>query len=101
MPAGLQIWDQNGNLIVDFTSRLARVVGVRNIDGNAGSFFDANLTSGDPFLAFQQQTLWGFVNGDVTRPIFNVSAGTVSWSYTTGFSGNNQRIKGTLFYGVK
>jgi hypothetical protein len=47
MPAGMQCFDGQGRLTVDFTSRLSRVLGSLHIDGTAGSVYDPNLTQGD------------------------------------------------------
>jgi hypothetical protein len=103
MAAGLQIWDASGVLLVDFTSRLGRVISSYYIDGSltSGSVSDAAFSQGEGFYAFQQDRLWGYINGDVSRPVFTLSGNTLSWTYTAGFSGNNQRMQGWLIYGVR
>jgi hypothetical protein len=103
MAAGLQIWDASGRLVVDFTSRLSRIIDSVYLNGSAasGSVTNAALSQGTPFLAFQQESVWGYIDGDVSRPNFTVSGNTISWTYTAAFGTHNQRIKGWLFYGVR
>lgn len=103
MAAGIQIWDASGRLVVDFTSRLSRIISSVYIDGSSasGSVSNAALSQGTPFLAFQQENVWGYIDGDVPRPIFTVSGNTISWAYTAGFGTHTQRIKGWLFFGVR
>jgi hypothetical protein len=102
MPAGLQCFDASGNLIVDITSRLSKICGVATLPNPAtnGAFTDPNLSNGTPWLSFQPTAIWGFINMDVSRPIFTISGNTISWTYSPGATGNNFKIVGTLFYGV-
>jgi hypothetical protein len=103
MAAGLQIWNASGVLMVDFTSRLGRIIDQVYLDGSSatGAVSSSAFSQGEGFYAFQQDRLWGYINGDVSRPNFTLSGNTLSWSYTAGFSGNNQRMQGWLFYGVR
>jgi hypothetical protein len=101
MGVGLQAWDQNGNLIVNITDRLARFVGAVRLGGAAGSIYDATLLQGDAFYSFQQDFIWGYINNDISRPIFSYSNGTISWSYSPGQGVHNYVMLGWLFYGVK
>lgn len=101
MAAGLQCFDASGNLVVDITSRLPRFVGSAVVDGSGnGSATNANLAAGTPWYVFQPSQLWGFINMDVSRPIFSLSGNTISWTYSPGAGAHNSRIPGTLFYGV-
>ncbi|RKT24449.1 hypothetical protein B0G69_0116 [Paraburkholderia sp. RAU2J] len=101
MPAGMQCWDAQGRLTVDFTTRLPRVLGFRNLDGNPGSLFDANLSQGEPFVIFQQAGVWYHISGDTCLPTFAISGDTISWSYSgPQTNGYHTNVKGTLFYGV-
>ncbi|AET90688.1 gp21 [Burkholderia sp. YI23] len=106
MAAGLQIWDASGRLVVDFTTRLARIVGSQYIDGvqSQGQVSSAFLAQGDIFVAFQQEGLWGFIDMDVSRPIFAIpgrGGTTIGWAYSAANGTHNKRIKGQMFYGVK
>jgi hypothetical protein len=101
MPAGLQCFDASGNLVVDITSRLPRFVGSAAVGpGNTPSVSNANLAAGTVWYAFQPSQIWGFINMDVSRPIFSVSGTTISWVYSAGAGTHNMQIPGTLFYGV-
>ncbi len=53
MPAGMQIWDEQGRLMVDTNTRLSQVLGSFSIGDNspAGSLVDGNLANGTPFVA--------------------------------------------------
>ncbi|KDR34712.1 hypothetical protein BG57_03785 [Caballeronia grimmiae] len=104
MPVGLQIWDAQGRLVVDLTTRLARIVGSVVIDGNPFQVSSPLLAQGDIFVAFQPTNLWNFIDMDVSRPIFTIPARggtTISWTYSPGFGSHNMRIVGSMFYGVK
>ncbi len=50
MPQGLQCWDGAGNLTLDITDRITRVLGVITPARN-GSLVNAGLLTGTPFAA--------------------------------------------------
>ena len=84
MAAGLKIWDASGNLIVDLTTRIGRVVAVQAVGANStGSVTVSQLAQGDPFTAFLTNVLSG-------KPLVTVSGTTVSWSPDAqGFAAGN------------
>lgn len=50
MPAGLQVWDENGFLVVDLTTSLTRILGSAFIaSGAIGSIVNDGFTTGTPF----------------------------------------------------
>jgi len=102
MAAGLLVWDSSGNLVVDITSRLSRFVGAYVFPSPAanGSVTDAGLLQGTPWFSFAPTAIWGYINMDVSRPVFSISGDTISWSYSAPFSSENMKITGTLYYGV-
>jgi hypothetical protein len=100
MAAGLQCFDASGNLVVDITSRLPRFVGSAQLTGGNNSVSDSRLAVGAVWYAFQPSQIWGFINMDISRPIFSVSGTTISWTYSAGAGSHNLQIQGTLFYGV-
>lgn len=100
MPQGMQAFDDQGRIVVDFTTRISRVLGSRYIDGNAGSFQDANLATGQPFVIFQPSVLFQHIAGDAPRPVFNISGQTISWTYSPPASSYHTPVPGYLFYGV-
>jgi hypothetical protein len=97
--AGLQVFDQSGNLMVNIQDRLAKIIGSARVTAN-GSVTDPNLLQGTPFYAFQQEGIWGFVTMNVLRPNFSVSGSTISWTYSASSGQNPYTIKGNLFYGI-
>ena len=48
MPTGLQCWDASGNLTVDLTSRMTRLLGY--VNQGAGSIQELALAQGIPFV---------------------------------------------------
>ena len=100
MPAGMQCFDASSRLVVDFTTRLARVLGVRDLNGTAGSLFDANLSAGTPFAVFQQNGVLYHISGDTAFPTITISGNTISWTYSPGQTPFHTNISGRLFYGV-
>ncbi|SFU23159.1 hypothetical protein [Paraburkholderia aspalathi] len=101
MPAGMQCFDGQGRLTVDFTSRLSRVLGSLHIDGTAGSIYDPNLTQGEPFVSFQQEGVLYHISGDTALPTFTISGSTISWTYSGAQTSYHTNVKGWLFYGVR
>jgi hypothetical protein len=100
MAAGLQCFDASGNLVVDITSRLPRFVGSVQLLGGNSSVSNSSLAAGTVWYAFQPSQIWGFINMDVSRPIFSVSGTTISWTYSAASGIHNLQIIGTLFFGV-
>lgn len=91
MPAGLQIWDATGHLIVDTTSKLARIIGSVAIGaGNqTSSVTDSHLSEGTPFFFLAYNGL--------TPLVVSIAGTTISWAPAVGFVGT---FTGTLYYGV-
>jgi len=110
MFAGLQVFDDSGNIIFDLTDRVGRVLGVVRINaGESGSIALPNYDSGQPFASFQRDS--STINGVVGQfvpavPVVYVSGTVISWvsktQYTT-WLGNSiyvQPVGGWLTYGV-
>lgn len=92
MPAGLQMWDPAGNLIVDISMRLGRVLGVAALTGGVnGSAVNDGLTTGTPFWM-----LTCITSPLVRQPVISVSGSTISWDFGGLGGGLNWR----LVYGV-
>jgi len=99
---GLRVWDASGNLQVEISSRLSKIVGSYKIDGVAasGAITDPLLANAAIWTSFQANFTWGYTNMDISRPNFSVSGNTISWFYSPGAGTHNVRIPGILFYGV-
>jgi hypothetical protein len=91
---GLQCWDGNGNLILDTTWYVARLVGTISVaQGETGTYTNANLSIGNAGIAFWVWIPSSSVIGAPTV-IINQQNGTVSWNATNCSSG-------TLILGIK
>ncbi|MGF6976346.1 hypothetical protein QFZ94_004796 [Paraburkholderia sp. JPY465] len=104
MPAGLQCWDENGNLIFDATYRVLRIIGYRVMDGGSSSLQDDRLKQGG-FVSFQPNNTCGdgYLSGGVIIPQFSIdpNTGILSWSYAPKHSAQYDIYQvGTLFYGA-
>jgi len=94
VPQGLQVFDASGNIVLDITDRLTRVLGEVNTGAAAGSVTDAGLSSGDPwYIAFRVDgAMWSSADADLA---ISISGTTLSWSYGSGTAQNM-----TITYGV-
>jgi hypothetical protein len=106
MASGLQVFDASGNIILDATYRVMRIIGSQYITGASGSGGsipeDDRLNQG-AWLAFQPDVTSGdgYLNRGVVSPRFSFSGGVLSWSYATGANGTFDTYQsGTIFYGA-
>jgi hypothetical protein len=103
MTAGLQIFDASGNVVLDATYRVMRIISSVYIGPNnlSGSVTDARLAQGG-FVSFQPDLCAGdgYLSGGVIVPGFAISGSTLSWSYAAKNSTAFDIYQsGTLFYG--
>ena len=103
MAAGLQIFDANGNIVLDATYRVMRIIGAQSIgDGFGGSVVDDAFSQGG-WVSFQPSVMTGegYLSGGVIAPRFSISGNTLSWSYAAKNSSQYDIFQnGTLFYGA-
>ena len=93
MPQGLQVWDDQGRLLVDLGDWLGRLAGSTTVTINtAGSTTNSLLQSGTPFFVWVPSTEEA-VTGATTMPSVTFSGSTMSWSSVP--------VSGTLIYGVR
>ena len=93
MPQGLQVWDDQGRLLVDLGDWLGRLAGSAAVAANtAGSTTSVLLQSGTPFFVWIPSTEEGVI-GSTTMPSVTFSGSTMSWSSVP--------VSGTLIYGVR
>jgi hypothetical protein len=93
MPQGLQVWDDQGRLLVDLGDWLGRLAGSTPVTLNtAGSITNVLLQSGTPFFVWVPSTEEA-VTGATTMPSVTFSGSTMSWSSVP--------VSGTLIYGVR
>jgi hypothetical protein len=88
MPAGLQVWDASGNLILDYTDRISRILGIVTISGNvAGSVTSSGFSGLDPFWHCVP-----LVSYPTYSPQFSFNAGTNTLSWTWPRSGPDHQL---------
>ena len=95
MPQGLQIWDENGVLTLDVTSRLSILLGFINTNKVSGSLVVEAFNRGTPF--FFANLLENTLSPGGTAPRVYTSGNTLYWVYD-GASTNNFNAR--IFYGV-
>lgn len=84
MPAGLQIWNASGQLILDATQRVSRVIGIIALSpGVSGSFSDPRLNATNVYWAYQRDKTFhlSYGYGGIMSPTFSFSGNTLSWTY--------------------
>lgn len=99
MAAGLRCWDDQGRLIVDLTTRLGRVVGLRSVAATESGTIAVPAGFGDlfvfPFASGLSDQSAGYV------PNLTIAANGLSFSYAP----NNNYAGGarayTLMWGFK
>jgi hypothetical protein len=93
MGLGMQVFDAAGNLAIDVTTRLSRVIGSTTIAaGSTGSIAVPNTTQGAIWFAIYGN------GGNRYSPVMSVSGGVISWSPRTGFPGGAVDV--TMLYGL-
>lgn len=93
---GMQVFDANGNRIVDITDRLQKILGVVSISTQSGSIKNELLKNGDPWYFFLDADNSGFGMSDnpVSVPSVTINGDTLSWDFKQGV------VNCKLMYGV-
>ncbi|MCA7986559.1 hypothetical protein [Burkholderia vietnamiensis] len=100
MTAGLQIWNEHGQLVLDGTTRCGRLRGSQRITGSDGSVA-IDLSGGTPFWAFMPDWLFQHISMNAPVPIVDIDATGVRWRYSTdGSSSYRTPVPGWIIYGV-
>ena len=66
MPAGLQVFDESGKVVVDMTSRTSKILGRVTVGENDGSLTDERLLDGN---------MWSQIES------INLNIGYMKWTY--------------------
>ncbi len=93
MGLGMQVFDAAGNIMIDVTTRLSRVIGTVAIPAASTSSLAVPNTS--------QGTIWYAIygnNGNRYSPVITVAGGVISWSPRGGFPGGAVDV--TMVYGL-
>lgn len=87
VPQGLQIFDEKGNVVIDITNRLVKVVGEVTMNGKNGSVYVKELEGQEVWVAYKRKILNNRLNGiepfelDSLFPIVTVKDGLIKWEY--------------------
>lgn len=92
MPAGLQIWDENGNVMLDTENRVTRVLGSFESGTSDGSLTSEGFSQGTPWHVRLTPDL------GLTPPKITVSGNTLSWTF--GNVAEEFRRSAYVMYGV-
>lgn len=98
----MQVFDASGNIILDETYRVLRIIGSRYLDGTSSSLSDSRFAQGG-FFAFQPDITCGdgYMSGGVIVPQCSFSGSTLFWYYAPKNSTQYDTYQtGTLFYGA-
>jgi len=95
MSQGLQIWDANGQLILDTTYRVARRLGTVTTGMSNGSLNIPDLSQGQPFFISEALRDPGSY---YVIPSVSISGTTLSWSFPSQYP--EQRNSMSVTYGV-
>ena len=103
VPQGLQVFDENGNVVVDITDRLTKVLGTASIrpTTTAGTITNALIVDSNKMwyaitsVNFNQS--WTVMDADIEMPVLTQINGGISWEYV-----KNSRYKAgiDIIYGV-
>jgi hypothetical protein len=80
MPQGLQCFDENGNIILDVTGRITRVLGRFNTGTSPGSLVDPNLLAGTPWYFTQIPS--SSVRDSCRQCVVSFQGDTLSWTFS-------------------
>lgn len=96
MPQGLQCWDANGNMALDTTDRLTRVLGEFDTGTSDGSMYDEYVLTGTPWyiISKTQNEEW-IIESSI---VLSVSNGTIKWNFKD--YKNSIRCNTHIIYGV-
>lgn len=98
MPVGIQIWNPDGSLEVDLTSRLLRFIDtiVINGDGVAGSR-SYSLSAGEEIVVVPAYRMDAYT----FPPRFTVNGGNVSWDYHSPLTTATRYATGSIFIMIR
>ena len=110
MPSGVQIWDKNGNLQLDYTDSLCRLYGSFRINGRSGSK-TVDIPQDDTGELFAIVIVdpiwyrWSIIQYYVCPSCsIEISGRTINWlmSYSTASQniGSWDEVTGTVYYGT-
>lgn len=92
MSYGLRIWNADGSVLVDITTRLSRIVNVVTLPAGGSGTIDLSAYPGDPW--FKRMPISATTIGYVSTPVVTIVGKTIQWS-------NGSASNATLIYGIR
>jgi hypothetical protein len=93
VPQGLQTFDASGNLIIDISTRMGRVLGIAAVTGGTdGSVTNSEFSAGTGFWQ-----VVAIASGTQPYPDVSLSGTTLSWIFQSGIS---YPVNYKIIYGV-
>lgn len=96
MAQGLQCWDANGNLTLDLTDRLTRVLGQFETGTTDGSITNEDLATGEPWFFCMSDNL---VSSNYEKDPLTVTVNNTTISWAFDYIGAD-RVNKKFMYGV-
>lgn len=93
MAAGIQIFDDNGDLIFDLANRTTYVIGTGHTGTSNSSLSDSRVVAGRTWVAVTEATATAVI------PYFTITDGSIAWSFVFNSSFNSIQDV-TFMYGV-
>ena len=107
VPQGLQVFDENGNCIVDITERITKYLGTFTVPTNAdsGTVANSEIGDGDLWYVIEIDALSNGVVGSgdnvvFSYPVITKGDGQLNWSYPHSADYTYRRYGVTVHYGV-
>jgi hypothetical protein len=97
MSWGMRIWDRNGKIVFDTTSRIGRIIGYVDTGEVNGEITDLRLTLGEPFFVASPIEFLGF---EYYMPRIVITGSTLSWAFTKEVSPYNLPVPSRIMYGT-
>ncbi len=93
MPQGLQVFDASGNITLDLTDRVGRILGAQVITSANGSVTNVGFAGLTPFWLATPLVNFGTFSPTFS---FNTSTNTLSWVWPYSGGANHQLIYGAF-----
>lgn len=107
VPQGLQVFDENGNVVVDITERITKYLGSFTVptDADSGTITNSEIGDGDLWYAMVIDSSTPSsvpTGGDViySYPVITKGDGVLYWNYPHSQTSYYKRYGVTIHYGV-
>ena len=100
MPQGLQCWNENGVLTLDYTERITRYFNTIITGNIPGSYTDSRLSEGTPWYflrAIENNDYAGIYEQNAMY--ITISGNTIKWNWVV-LNNNTTKFSKKIIYGV-